>query len=530
MAEIPARGIGIDFGAHTCRVVAVEGRREVLCGSFAVPEAARDLCPEERRWQPVKRYLGDAHLPSGRGGSGPRVNAAVTAVLQELRRQIEDQLRASVLGAAISLPPFSADRQLAAAQHCLEAAGFEKAMVVDDARAAVLAYCNTHSQRGRWLVYGLGASAFFVSFVDSTSGMAVRAHGGDNLLGGDDFDALIADHVARSGYQPAFAGMAIAGQAQQARVLLLQAEKWKRALSSVESVPLDERGAGRLSRSEVESLIGERVESTLRIAHQTLAKAGLVPGDIDLVLLVGGSTHIPVIQERLRRDFGAPLAHVEEHMVARGAAILATRLETCFTEGPAALEEGGEISVFADLAPAGKPGSGDGSAGRGRGAPAPRGAESDPLRGLSGEWRQALTRVADWLRHRGAGGALPGHREFQRALMEHMAELCFLYAQNLAAAGQLDEAIKCGDEAHELDGANKRIASALSSWYAERAAGWRQRWKAAQASGHDTQASRFRAECKRDAERSWRLDPGNDKAREILADRSFERRSGRRRV
>jgi tetratricopeptide (TPR) repeat protein len=518
MAELAARGIGIDFGARTWRVVAVEGTRELMCASFPASDAARNLSPEQRRWQPVKRYLGTARLPSDHALDSMRVNSTATDILRWLRRQTETQLGASVVGAAMSLPPFFTDRQSAAAQHCMKAAGFEKAMIVDDTRAAVLAYCNAHKRRGRWLVYGLGGSAFFVSVVDTTNGIAVRAHGGDGLLGGDDLDGLIADHVSRLGYQPGLRGLPIEERAQQAMALLLQAEKWKRALSSQEAVALDEQprdGGWRLTRGELEDLIRDLVESTVETARQTVAKAALAPGDIDLILLAGGSTHIPLIQDRLHQAFAAPIVHVEEHTIARGAAILATQLQNCFTGGPEASEtEPGEISVSTGLP----------------GASLSTGARSDLLRGLSSEWQEALTRVTDWLRQSRLSGDLPSYEEFQRAFAGYAAELYCLHAEELSRSGRLDEAIKCGDEAHRLDPKSERTARSLSVWYAERAEQWRERWKLAEARGNQAQASRFRAECKRDAERSWRLDSKSPRALSILRDPFFTRKSGKRRA
>ncbi|MGD2018926.1 MAG: Hsp70 family protein, partial [Planctomycetota bacterium] len=235
---------------------------------------------------------------------------------------------AEVLSAVITVPAYFDDAQRQATRDAARLAGLEVLRIVNEPTAASLAYGLDQKEEGTVAVYDLGGGTFDVSILSIEDGVfQVLSTNGDTSLGGDDLDAALVDllrgelvgEVEPSVFDdPAFR--------QAAR---LAAEKAKIALSRDPSadlsISLPELGVSvrrSVSREEFEALAAPLVARSLRCCERALADAGLTPADVDEVVLVGGSTRVPLVRAEVERFFGrAPHTGLDpDHVVALGAA------------------------------------------------------------------------------------------------------------------------------------------------------------------------------------------------------------------
>jgi len=260
-------------------------------------------------------------------------------VLQKLKADAEAYLGHEVTKAVITCPAYFSDAQRKATRDAGRIAGLDVLRIINEPTAAALAYGVDKDVDQTILVYDLGGGTFDVSVleiydVDGQPQIEVKATAGNNLLGGDDFDdAIIAWLVSEFKKST---GVDLSGDAQAMSRLKEAAEKAKIELSGTQqtqiSLPFITMTDGNpahldmsLARSTFEQMTAGLVEKTMKPTRQAMKDAGLKAGDIDKVILVGGSTRIPAVQEAIEKETGkSPYRGINpDEAVALGAALQA---------------------------------------------------------------------------------------------------------------------------------------------------------------------------------------------------------------
>lgn len=257
-------------------------------------------------------------------------------ILQKLKADAEAYLGEPVTQAVITVPAYFTDAQRQATKDAGTIAGLEVLRIINEPTAAALAYgLDKQDQDLRILVFDLGGGTFDVSVLQLGSGVfEVQATAGNNHLGGDDFDQRIVDWLTRQFLETE--GIDLSRDRMALQRMREAAEKAKIELSSTQVtlinlpfITADDSGPKHLevelTRGKFEELVRDLVEATVEPTEQALRDAGLSPQDIDRVLLVGGSTRIPAVQEKIRQIFKKnPDRSVNpDEAVALGAAIQA---------------------------------------------------------------------------------------------------------------------------------------------------------------------------------------------------------------
>ena len=256
---------------------------------------------------------------------------ASAEILKVLRERAETALGGDITGAVITVPAYFDEAQRQATKDAATLAGLKVLRLLNEPTAAAVAYGLDQHHEGIHAIYDLGGGTFDISILRLHQGVfEVLATGGDSALGGDDFDHAIASWI--------MAGAGIVNpDAEVQRRLLQTSRRMKEALSTRESVPLSlAAGIGgapadwqaTLTRDHFESLIAVRVDDTLKACRRALRDAGLKPADLSEVVLVGGSTRVPLVRRRVAEFFGKPaLDHLDpDQVVAVGAAVQANIL------------------------------------------------------------------------------------------------------------------------------------------------------------------------------------------------------------
>jgi molecular chaperone HscA len=372
----PGRGIGIDLGTTHSLVslaphgeaprVLVDQHGDRLLSSVVsyvddapvVGRAARAQQVEhpELVVASVKRFIGRsatdigfAHpyriasdegvirfdLGRGRRPTPIEVSAEILAVL---RRRAEAELDGPVDGAVITVPAYFDDAQRQATKDAGRIAGLNVYRLLAEPTAAALAYGLDRGERGLFAVYDLGGGTFDISLLRLHEGVFhVLATGGDSALGGDDFDRAIADALLRA------SALRDVDPHQRAEALVA-ARAAKEALSQREGVTIDLPRAGLrgfvLERAALEAMIEPIVARTLAPCRQALKDAGVDASELDGVVLVGGSTRVPLVRRLVARSFKRePLfEHDPDLVVAYGAAIQADVLSGSARDGVTLLD------------------------------------------------------------------------------------------------------------------------------------------------------------------------------------------------
>lgn len=252
------------------------------------------------------------------------VSAEILATLADTASQT---LGGELTGVVITVPAYFDDAQRQATKDAARLAGLNVLRLLNEPTAAALAYGLDSGQEGVIAVYDLGGGTFDISILRLSRGVfEVLATGGDSALGGDDFDHLVLSHLKQQ------AGLTELSH-QQLRQLLQLSRQIKEAISSVDSYSyqLDIAGVATtfsLSRAEFEELVQPLVRRTLRACKQTLRDAGLDVADVAKVVMVGGSTRVPLVRQAVAELFETePLTSIDpDKVVAIGAAIQANVL------------------------------------------------------------------------------------------------------------------------------------------------------------------------------------------------------------
>ena len=271
----------------------------------------------------------------GKQYSPPQISAHV---LMKLKKAAEDHLGSEVGEAVITVPAYFNDSQRQATKDAGKIAGLDVKRIINEPTAAALAYGFDKKKEGMVVVYDLGGGTFDVSVLEvGNNVIEVKSTNGDTHLGGDDFDRRVIDYVVSEFKKDS--GIDLGNDKMAVQRLREAAEKAKIELSNtVETevnlpfITADSSGPKHLvmkiTRSKFEQLIEDLVKGTLKPCEQALRDAGLRPGEISEVILVGGSTRIPLVQKTVTDFFGKdPSKGINpDEVVAMGAAIQAAVL------------------------------------------------------------------------------------------------------------------------------------------------------------------------------------------------------------
>jgi molecular chaperone HscA len=248
-------------------------------------------------------------------------------ILATLRYRAEDSFNADIDGAVITVPAYFDDAQRQATKDAAQLAGLNVLRLINEPTAAAIAYGLDNASEGLFAVYDLGGGTFDISILRLTRGVfEVVATGGDSALGGDDYDRALAEDMARE------AGLGPLSATDLAAVMW-QARQAKEALSSSEqaTVTLEIQGQTKnwtLQRDRFEQVTGALTQRTMIAVRRVLRDAQLNSQEIQGVVMVGGSTRMPVVRQAVREFFGKePLTNLNpDEVVALGAAISANQL------------------------------------------------------------------------------------------------------------------------------------------------------------------------------------------------------------
>jgi molecular chaperone HscA len=252
-------------------------------------------------------------------------------ILRALKERSEDQLKQKVEKAVITVPAYFDDAARTATKDAAKLAGLQVLRLVNEPTAAALAYGLDKEAEGLYAVYDLGGGTFDISLLRMEKGVfQVLATGGDAALGGDDFDHAIADHFLTQRRE----GLGETElSAAEVKVALMTGRLAKECLTTEEGGEWmlnagDQQTKHTLDRATFNELIAPDVKRTIKICHEVLTEGGYDPMDVKGVVLVGGSTRVPLVREQVAAYFGSePLADIDpDQVVAVGAALQAEAL------------------------------------------------------------------------------------------------------------------------------------------------------------------------------------------------------------
>ncbi|WP_430534277.1 molecular chaperone DnaK [Listeria rocourtiae] len=343
--------IGIDLGTTNSAVAVLEGGEAKIIpnpeGARTTPSvvgfkngerqvgevAKRAAITNPNTVASIKRHMGTDYKESVEGKDySPQEISAI--ILQYLKGYAEDYLGETVDKAVITVPAYFNDAQRQATKDAGKIAGLEVERIINEPTAAALAYGMDKIEKDQTiLVFDLGGGTFDVSILELGDGVfEVHSTAGDNLLGGDDFDQKIIDFLVAEFKRDN--GIDLSQDKMALQRLKDAAEKAKKDLSGVTStqISLPFITAGEagplhlevtLTRAKFDELTHDLVDRTIAPTRQALKDAGLSAKDIDEVILVGGSTRIPAVQEAIKKELGKePHKGVNpDEVVAMGAAI-----------------------------------------------------------------------------------------------------------------------------------------------------------------------------------------------------------------
>ena len=313
----------------TPSVVAFSKNGERLVGQIAKRQAVTN---PDNTVISIKRKMGTSDKVNIEGDSfSPQEISAM--ILQKLKTDAENYLGQKVTQAVITVPAYFSDSQRQATKDAGKIAGLEVLRIINEPTAAALAYGMDKEQDQKILIYDLGGGTFDVSILDIGDGVfEVLATNGNTHLGGDDFDQRIIDFLV-SEFKKSD-GIDLSKDKMAMQRLKEAAEKAKKDLSGVGQtninlpfITADSTGPKHLdvtlTRAKFEELIKDLIEATAGPVNQALKDAGLTPADIHKVLLVGGSTRVPAVQEAVKKITGkeADKGINPDECVAVGAAI-----------------------------------------------------------------------------------------------------------------------------------------------------------------------------------------------------------------
>lgn len=313
----------------TPSVVGFSKSGEKLVGQVAKRQAVSNT---ENTVSSIKRHMGSDHKVTmlGKEYTPQEVSAMI---LQKLKADAEAYLGSTVTKAVITVPAYFTDSQRQATKDAGTIAGLEVLRIINEPTAAALAYGLDKEKDQTVLVYDLGGGTFDVSILELSQGMVeVKATSGNNNLGGDDFDQRLIDYIVAEFKKSN--GVDLSKDRMAVQRLKEAAEKAKIELSGVAQsninlpfITMSAEGPLHLdmniTRAKFEELIADLVEATMGPTRQAMEDSKLSFNEIDQIILVGGSTRVPAVQEAIKRISGKePHKGVNpDEVVALGAAI-----------------------------------------------------------------------------------------------------------------------------------------------------------------------------------------------------------------
>ncbi len=295
----------------TPSVVGFTKTGERLVGQLAKRQAVSN---PDRTIASIKRHMGEKNYTvtvDDKSYTPPEISAMV---LQKLKADAEAYLGETVSQAVITVPAYFNDSQRQATKDAGQIAGLEVLRIINEPTAAALAYGIDKEDAHTVLVFDLGGGTFDVSILDIDGGMfEVRATNGDTHLGGDDFDQAVMNWIVEEFKKEN--GIDLSADKMSAQRVIEAAEKAKIELSSMMStninlpfITADASGPKHLdltlTRAKFDELTADLVERTMVPTRKAMEDAGLTGNDIDKILLVGGSSRIPAVQEAIRKYLG----------------------------------------------------------------------------------------------------------------------------------------------------------------------------------------------------------------------------------
>ena len=297
-------------GRTTPSVVAFSKTGERMVGQVAKRQAVTNA---DRTVASIKRHMGENYkVTIDDKNYTPQEISAMT--LAKLKADAEAYLGTTVTEAVITVPAYFSDAQRQATKDAGKIAGLDVKRIINEPTAAALAYGLDKENEQKIMVYDLGGGTFDVSILEIGDGIVeVKATAGDTRLGGDDFDQRVMDYLVAE-FKKA-EGIDLSKDKVAMQRLKEAAEKAKIELSGVVSTDVnlpyltaDATGPKHLdvtlTRAKFNELTADLVERTLKPVNQSLSDAGMKPSDLDKVLLVGGSTRIPAVQEAVKKITG----------------------------------------------------------------------------------------------------------------------------------------------------------------------------------------------------------------------------------
>lgn len=343
--------IGIDLGTTNSCVAVLEGGEPKVIpnpeGNRTTPSviafkngerqvgevAKRQAITNPNTIMSIKRHMGTDHKEEVEGKQyTPQELSAI--ILQHLKSYAEEYLGEPVTKAVVTVPAYFNDAERQATKDAGKIAGLEVERIINEPTAAALAYGLDKMEEDQTiLVYDLGGGTFDVSILELGDGVfEVRSTAGDNRLGGDDFDQVVIDHLVAEFKKEN--GIDLSKDKMALQRLKDAAEKAKKDLSGVSStqISLPFITAGEagplhleltLTRAKFDELTAHLVERTMKPVRQALSDAGINASELDKVILVGGSTRIPAVQDAIKKETGKdPHKGVNpDEVVALGAAV-----------------------------------------------------------------------------------------------------------------------------------------------------------------------------------------------------------------
>ena len=325
--------IGIDLGTTNSCVAVMEGGKPVVIantegarttpsvvaftktGERLVGEPAKRqaVTNSEKTISSIKREMGTNYKVTidGKQYTPQEISAMI---LQKLKKDAEEYLGESVEQAVITVPAYFSDAQRQATKDAGKIAGLKVERIINEPTAAALAYGLDKSQSQKIMVYDLGGGTFDVSIIEIGDGVIeVLSTAGNNRLGGDDFDQKITDYMLAD--FKAKEGVDLSGDKMALQRLKEAAEKAKKELSSATTTNINlpfitatsegpKHFDMNLTRAKFDELTRDLVDKTAEPVKRALSDAGITAADLGQVLLVGGSTRIPAVQEEVKRLTG----------------------------------------------------------------------------------------------------------------------------------------------------------------------------------------------------------------------------------
>ena len=342
--------IGIDLGTTNSCVSVIEGGEAVVIpnGNRTTPSVVafskdgermvgnvakrQAITNPERTIASIKRHMGSDYKVNidGKAYTPQEISAII---LQKLKSDAESYLGDKVTEAVITVPAYFTDAQRQATKDAGKIAGMEVKRIINEPTAAALAFGIDQENDQKVMVYDLGGGTFDVSIIEMGDGVQeVLATAGNNHLGGDDFDKKIMDWLVAEFKKEQ--GIDLSGDKMAMQRIKEAAEKAKIDLSgmttaqiSLPFITADATGPKHmettLSRAKFNEMTADLVEATMGPVRQAMSDSGLTMNDIDKILLVGGSTRIPAVQEAIKKFSGKePFKGINpDECVAMGAAL-----------------------------------------------------------------------------------------------------------------------------------------------------------------------------------------------------------------